>query len=88
MADSDTARAYRVAAAPSGYLLIIQKAEPPDVGWFLLAYSLQGDFKGDTWHDSLEDAEDQAKAQYGRVSAPGWREVTGSIEDALAAAKS
>jgi len=80
-------RDYLVAASSRGTLLILQPAEPPDIGWFLLRYSPAGAFQGDTWHETIEGAESQVASQFGDVSPPKWRKVTGRIAEAIVAAR-
>jgi hypothetical protein len=38
--------------------------EEPD-GCYLLGYAASGEFAGDTWHTSVEDAQEQASFAYG-----------------------
>jgi hypothetical protein len=54
-------------ALPSARVLIIE--ERPD-GVFLLRYSSQAEFAGDTWHQTVADAKDQAAFEFDVV--PAW----------------
>lgn len=74
-----------MAAGSPRLLFIVQPADPPDQGWFLLNYGSDATFRGDTWHDTAEAAKEQAF--YQTRAALNWKEVTGRIEDALAAAQ-
>jgi len=50
-------------------------------GFFLDRYTEEGDSAGDTWHQSFDDAQEQALIEYnGSVGA--WREVPAEIDDA------
>lgn len=52
-------------------------------GPMLFRYTARGEFAGDTWHESLEDAKAQAEAEYG--SALGdWQDVPEGVSDAEA----
>lgn len=47
-------------------LLIVIPAEwERDEGHFLYRYARDGEFAGDTWHQSLEEAKGQANWEYG-----------------------
>jgi hypothetical protein len=52
---------------PPAALLIID-AEPDGGGLSLIRYSDKGDFAGDTWHQSLEDAKRQAAFEFGTIT--------------------
>lgn len=41
----------------------------------LYRYRDDGAFCGDTWHEALQDAKNQAKFEYG-ISEPDWRLIT------------
>lgn len=47
-------------------------------GWFLFRYTYGGEFAGDTWHQSLEQAKDQASYEYGS-SLGEWIAVPGGV---------
>jgi hypothetical protein len=49
-------------------------------GVFLYRYGAEGDFAGDTWHQSLEDAHRQAEFEYGPALG-GWYEIPDHIPD-------
>ncbi len=57
-------------------LLIIQR---PD-GVFLERFSEKGSFGGDTWHQTVDEAKQQATAEYGS-SVGEWREVPPEVVD-------
>ena len=63
---------------PRAVLVLI---EPRDDGVFLYRYSETGEFGGDTWHASVEEAKDQAAFEFGESLAP-WQPVPDSIVDA------
>lgn len=52
-------------------------------GFYLFRYTKAGDFGGDTWHQSLQDAKDQATFEF-KDSLTNWREVPSHIEDLVA----
>jgi hypothetical protein len=54
----------------------------PD-GIFLDRYDQSGDEAGDTWHQSIDDAKEQAAAEYGENLGP-WTEVPDSEDDPVA----
>ena len=54
----------------------------PD-GIFLLRYTEDGSFAGDTWHQALEDAQAQAVYEYGS-SLSTWTAIPESADDPLA----
>ena len=58
-------------------LVIEQK---PD-GVFLYRLTDSGEYAGDTWHESIEAAKDQAVFEYGE-SLGTWQPIPASIEDA------
>lgn len=64
---------------PSPAFLLIEECVD---GVYLFRHDAQGQFGGDTWHQSVQDARDQATFEY-----PGtvidWREVPSDIEDAV-----
>ncbi len=53
----------------------------PD-GIFLLRHDEAGEEAGDTWHQSVEDAKEQAVAEYGGNLGP-WTEVPEAEDDAV-----
>jgi hypothetical protein len=52
-------------------------------GIFLNRYDETGDEVGDTWHQSFEEAKEQAAAEYADNLGP-WTEVPQSEDDAVA----
>lgn len=55
-------------------------------GHFLYRYTDSGGFAGDTWHQTLEDAQHQAELEYGSQVAD-WVDVPATIGDAIEFAK-
>jgi hypothetical protein len=41
--------------------------ELDESGVFLIRYLINGDFAGDTWHQTVEEAKDQARYEYGTI---------------------
>jgi hypothetical protein len=65
---------------PRPQVLVIE--EKPD-GIFLFRYTADGRFGGDTWHQDLAEAREQAEYEYeGALGA--WREVPADVRDAHA----
>jgi hypothetical protein len=58
---------------PQARLLIIDETAE---GVFLLRYSAQAQFAGDTWHETVAYAKEQAAFEFG--STPGWTPLTTS----------
>jgi len=54
--------------------------ESKEDGVFLTRYGEGGVFAGDTWHQSIEDAKQQAVYEYGDILGP-WHEVPPGITD-------
>ncbi|MDL2274950.1 hypothetical protein LJC22_02345 [Desulfosarcina sp. OttesenSCG-928-G10] len=42
-------------------------------GFFLLRFNTDGDFVGDTWHETLEDAKEQAAFEF-EIKVEDWKE--------------
>lgn len=63
-------------ALPSPDVLVIE--ENPD-GVFLFRYDREGEFGGDTWHQSVEDAKEQARFEYGDL-VEEWQDVPEGID--------
>ena len=63
---------------PRAALVLIEQTEE---GFFLYRYSGAGEPGGDTWHQSVEEAKDQAAFEFGESLAP-WQPVPDSILDA------
>jgi hypothetical protein len=61
---------------PSAALLVIDSAHD---GTFLYRFSERGDFAGDTWHGSVDEAEQQARFEYGPLT---WEEGSPVPSDA------
>lgn len=61
-------------------ILILEKETD---GYSLYRYTEAGDFGGDTWHMSLEDAKHQAEFEFGEQLGP-WREVPEGVSDPIA----
>jgi hypothetical protein len=57
---------------------VVLLAKHPD-GWFLYRYSSDGAFAGDTWHQSREDALDQATFEFG-VALSTWAGVPDDVD--------
>jgi hypothetical protein len=49
-------------------------------GFFLIRYAADGSFAGDTWHSSLEEAQEQASFEFGDLLT-GWRTVDCEASD-------
>lgn len=60
------------------FLIIETKSE----GVFLTRYSDKGEFAGDTWHQNIEEAKDQAKLEYGQAL-EDWKEAAVDSGDAI-----
>jgi hypothetical protein len=54
---------------PVAALLVVDEA---DDGIYLLRYAANGEFAGDSWHQSIEDARHQARFEYGPLT---WTEA-------------
>ena len=52
-------------------MVVIEASED---GVYLYRYSANGDFGGDTWHESVEDAKHQAAFEYADLLSE-WHEV-------------
>jgi hypothetical protein len=60
------------------FLVIEETSE----GFFLYRYTRHQDFGGDTWHQSLEEAQEQAAFEFGS-SLLGWSELASDVEDPI-----
>jgi hypothetical protein len=58
-------------------LLLVADADP---GAMLFRYTAHGDFGGDTWHASVEEAQEQAAYEYGDALGV-WIQVPDDIAD-------
>ena len=56
--------------------------EDPD-GFFLYRYTEDGRAVGDTWHQSVDEAKEQAAFEYGHLLT-GWRNVPPDVVDPVA----
>ncbi len=56
---------------PPAAIVEIQDSEH---GFYLLRFDAEGDFVGDTWHPTLEEAKRQALFEF-ELEDQGWREV-------------
>ena len=54
-----------------------------DGGAMLFRYTANGQFGGDTWHATIDDAREQAKFEYDEALEP-WIDVPDDVEDAHA----
>ena len=52
-----------------------------EAGAMLFRYTAHGDFGGDTWHATVEEAREQAAYEYGEALLP-WIEVPSDVTDA------
>jgi hypothetical protein len=52
----------------------------------LVRHAADGDFAGDTWHPSLEEAMAQARAEYG-LAASAWVVLPADVSDLAAFAR-
>ena len=48
----------------------------------LYRYAADGNFAGDTWHENVEDAKEQAEYEYARVLNK-WKEIPSDVQDAI-----
>jgi hypothetical protein len=64
---------------PAAVLLI----EPKSSGIFLVRFAADGQFAGDTWHKTIEDAQYQATCEY-ENSLSDWIAVPPDVEDVVA----
>jgi len=59
---------------------VVLICKPPDEGAMLYRYTKSGQFCGDTWHETLDQAKEQASFEY--EGALGiWSEVPGAVEN-------
>lgn len=69
---------------PPAPLILIEETSH---GFYLDRYSASGEFCGDTWYRTLEDAQHQATYEYGdRLSE--WVQVPHEVEDVVALGRS
>src|SRR5256885_693096 len=68
-------------ALPRPQILVATSAS--DTGVMLDRYTATGEAAGDTWHENMEDAKQQADFEYGDAVGE-WREVPDVVADAVA----
>lgn len=68
---------------PVADVLVLEAANTEGEGVMLYRYTTGGIFCGDTWHESAQDAKDQARYEYGDAL-EGWREIPFLEADATA----
>jgi hypothetical protein len=59
-------------------LLLIADDDP---GAMLFRYTTAGEFGGDTWHPTLEEARAQAEYEYGEALLVPWLDVPDDVKD-------
>ena len=64
---------------PGALILVIRQT---DEGFFLDRYTNTGEFAGDTWHATLDDAIFQADFEFGQPASP-WLSVPEGKSDAI-----
>jgi hypothetical protein len=64
-------------------LLVIEQRSD---GVFLYRYTLDQQCVGDTWHQSIDEAKDQATLEY-REQVSAWHEIPPEVSDVIAYAK-
>src|SRR5437867_208934 len=64
---------------PSPSVLIIEEKKD---GIFLNRFASNGQYAGDTWHRSLEEAKEQAEMEFGGHISE-WKEVPPEIDDPI-----
>ena len=62
---------------PLANILVI---EGSDQGYFLYRYSSNGEFAGDTWHRTLEEAYDQAENEFD-ILPDDWEKLPSEVEN-------
>ena len=67
----------RAEMSPASVLVIV---EHEDSGIFLYRFAIDGAVVGDTWHESVEEAQGQAQFEYG-IAASSWRPISNTIGD-------
>jgi hypothetical protein len=56
-------------------LILVEESDGP----MLYRYTAEGDYAGDTWHESLTDARDQAAFEY-TSSLGTWQEIPDTVQ--------
>lgn len=64
---------------PHARILIIEEQEE---GIFLYRFTAEGRFGGDTWHTTIEDAQHQARSEYGEALGE-WQTIPPEADDSL-----
>ena len=64
---------------PFAQLLVLERAAD---GIYLYRYTADGDDCGDTWHESVEDAQAQAEFEY-EAALGKWYDVPPGVEDVV-----
>jgi len=49
-------------------------------GIFLVRYAPDGEFAGDTWHQTIDEAKRQATFEYGELVGP-WTAIPSDVQD-------
>jgi hypothetical protein len=65
---------------PSAVVVLI---EPKPSGIFLVRFAADGQVVGDTWHRTIEDAQEQATFEFGSLLS-NWMTVPPGVEDLVA----
>lgn len=66
---------------PLGAAVLLAIEERPD-GVFLFRFTANGEAAGDTWHRSVQEAQDQARYEFGDLL-PQWKPVPDDVEDVV-----
>jgi hypothetical protein len=61
--------------------VLLLVSDEKEAGAMLFRYTAHGDFGGDTWHSTVEDALDQATFEYGEALL-SWMDVPDDVADA------
>jgi hypothetical protein len=72
-------RAAPQSVLPPAEFLVI---EADQHGTYLFRYTRKGDFAGDTWHATTDDAIAQAEYEFGIIRTD-WRQVPPEVEDVI-----
>jgi len=65
---------------PLTSVLLIERSED---GVLLIRYAANGQFAGDTWHSTVEEAKEQALFEFGESLSP-WKDIPVDVNDVLA----
>jgi hypothetical protein len=77
----ETTGALAEAYFPVADVLVLEAGCGAERGAMLYRYTADGVFGGDTWHESVKDALDQATFEYG-AAIVGWHEIPPTVADA------